>query len=219
MMRKSIQDTPLVVIARPGELLLEQSGRAADVLAVGSDGVLVAERPAGRRGSRLRFRFLHGDVTRDLEVRSIEERDSDFGKAYFLKTVPDPRLPRLAELLNRGLRTSAGFIRAAGDMALNRRGPSSSNSWRIAKFAGGAVGLVLAGALFLGTAYMRYGVSTFSGSIEPKSVELLRAEHPGVFFPYTPGSGHVLAVGELVGVHVIPRPHNGLGAHFSVSSK
>ena len=26
-------------------------------------------------------------------------------------------------------------------------------------------------------------------------------------------------VGELVSVHVIPRPHSELGAHFSVSSK
>jgi hypothetical protein len=199
-MRKTAAETPLVVVAKPGELLLEQAGRAADVLAVATDGVLVAERPAGRRGLRLRYRFANGDVTRDLEVRSLEERDTDFGKAYFLRTAPDPRLVRLAELLNRGLRTSAGFIRAAGDMAVNRRAPTAKKTWQIARFVGSATGLTLAAGLFLTTAYLRYGVATFSGSIEPKSVELLRAEHPGVFFPYTPGSGHVLAVGELVGV-------------------
>jgi hypothetical protein len=201
MVRKAGEAAPLVAIVKPGDVLLEQGGRETDVLAVSSDGVLVADRPAGRRGLRLRYRFANGEVTRDLAVRSLEERGTDFGKAYFLHTARDPRVPRLAEFVNRGFNGSAGFIRAANDVGTNRRTtPAPKTARSVMRFVGAAVGLSLAGALFISAAYMRYGVATFSGSIEPKSVELLRAEHPGVFFPYAPGGNHVLAVGELVGV-------------------
>jgi len=200
MNRKVPETAPLVAVSKPGDSLLQHGDSMADVLAVSSDGVLVAERPTGRRGMRLRYRFDSGEVTRELVVKGLEERDTDFGKAYFLRTERDARVPRLAEFVNKGFQSSAGFIRAANDVAADRRAPKKSGGRKVARYSGAIVGLMLAGALFLGTAYMRYGVTTLSGSIEPTDVELLRAEHPGVFFPYAPAGNHVLKIGELVGV-------------------
>lgn len=200
MIRKAPESAPLVAVSDPGEIQLQQGEAAFDVIAVSSDGVLVAGRPAGRRGLRLRYRFEGGEITRELVVKALEERETDFGKACFLRTERDARVPRLAEFVNKGLQSSAGFIRAANDVGANRRIGRPSKGATVARFSGATVGLLMAGALFLGAAYMRYGVTTFSGSIEPTEVTLLRAEHPGVFFPYAPGGNHVLEVGELVGV-------------------
>ncbi|MBL8583351.1 MAG: hypothetical protein JNL61_14145, partial [Rhizobiaceae bacterium] len=200
MARKTQESAPLVSVTNPGHIQLQFGDSSTDVLAVSSDGVLVSDRPAARRGLRLRYRFEAGEITRELVVKGMEERHTDFGTAYFLRTERDARVPRLAEFVNKGFRSTAGFIRAANDVGANRRSVRESKTASVARFSGAAVGLVLAGALFLGTAYWRYGITTLSGSIEPTHVELLRAEHPGVFFPYAPSGNHVLKVGELVGV-------------------
>jgi hypothetical protein len=149
---------------------------------------------------RLRYRFAGGDVSRDIAVRSIEERSSAEGTAFFLRLANDGRLASLVELLNKPTPSPADYVSAAGAVAVDRRGGPAMARPKVARSVGSALVLAAAAGLFLFSAYASYGVVTFRGSLDPSSVELLRADHPGVFYPYASSGNGLLKPGELVGV-------------------
>jgi hypothetical protein len=199
-MREQAGSGIMPVSVGSGRLMLDDGSLEQEVLWIGDSGLLVARKPAARRKLRLHCSVNGGEIVRSFDTSAVEPYAAGERRGYLLSLRDAAGLARIREL-HESCATSFGELLAiANDPGVASHSRASATGRRLGRISLTGAAAVLAAALFLVSAYYRYGVVSLSGSIHAKRIELVRAETAGTFFPYAPRNGRPVQTGELIGM-------------------